>query len=70
MSKSKDINRGGMGLGLSISKLIVQKFGGIISVNSKPNLGSNFFFLIPIDVFEFDMPVNILNEMNYERSDI
>jgi len=70
LSKSKDINRGGMGLGLSISKLIVQKFGGIISVNSQPNLGSNFFFLIPIDVFEFDRPANILNEMNYERSDI
>ena len=35
LSKSKDINKGGMGLGLSISKLIVNSLGGDINVKSK-----------------------------------
>lgn len=32
LSKSKDINRGGMGLGLTISKMIVSQLGGEIDV--------------------------------------
>ena len=37
LSKSKDINRGGMGLGLTISKMIVTELGGEIKVESNPN---------------------------------
>ena len=37
----------GNGLGLSISKALVEKLGGTISVNSKLGLGSTFTFAIP-----------------------
>ncbi len=37
----------GNGLGLSISKALVEKLGGTITVNSKPGIGSTFIFTIP-----------------------
>ncbi|TNV84067.1 hypothetical protein FGO68_gene12668 [Halteria grandinella] len=38
LAMTKDINRGGMGLGLTISKMIVQSLGGDISVMSEPGI--------------------------------
>jgi two-component system, sensor histidine kinase ChiS len=52
LSKSRDINRGGMGLGLTISKMILQQLNGDITVKSEPKKGSIFTFRIPITEFK------------------
>ena len=53
LTRTKDINRGGMGLGLTISKAILQQLGGEINVVSEFEKGSNFKFKIPISEFEY-----------------
>ena len=54
IAKSKDINRGGMGLGLTISKMIIQQLDGSINVESLPSQGSNFTFRIPITEYFYE----------------
>lgn len=64
LSKSKDVNRGGMGFGLTISQMIIRQLGGEIAVSSVPNEGSNFSFTIPIDneaLKEFTQQENMAN---------
>ena len=39
---------GGAGLGLSISKAIIEKFGGRIGYESEPGSGATFFFELPL----------------------
>lgn len=39
----------GLGLGLSISKKIVEKMGGTIRVESEPGSGSVFYFFLPLE---------------------
>jgi signal transduction histidine kinase len=51
LSRTSEINKSGMGLGLTISKKIVEQLSGNIFVNSKPGVGSTFTFKIPIDQF-------------------
>ena len=53
ITKSKNINRGGMGLGLTISKMILQQLDGDISVESMYGLGSTFTFSIPIPEYKY-----------------
>jgi signal transduction histidine kinase len=38
----------GTGLGLAICKNLVELHGGVIKVNSKKNIGSDFYFILPV----------------------
>lgn len=48
----KKINTKGIGLGLCISKLIVNKFNGEISFTSKYKKGSTFWFTFESHIFD------------------
>ena len=53
--KSRNQKTGGIGIGLTITKAIVDMHGGIISVNSEPGKGSCFTIKIPkADVSQLD----------------
>lgn len=47
---SKNLNSNGIGLGLMISDMIVQKFDGEITFNSKEGEGSTFTFTFKVDL--------------------
>ena len=57
--KSSSVNQKGIGLGLVISKLIVQKFNGIINFVSKWKKGTTFFFTFEVE------PILALEDQNF-----
>ena len=58
------MNRSGLGLGLAISKRIVEAHGGKIWVDSQLNSGSKFIFLLPLNPIQVSSGVNEVNEMD------
>ena len=49
-NSNSEINTNGISLGLSISNLIVKKFGGTIDFLSEVGVGSNFFFTFELNL--------------------
>jgi len=64
---------GGNGLGLSISKALVEKLGGTFTINSKPGIGSTFIFTIPFEkiIEKISSPATILSDQyNWDEKTI
>ena len=61
-----------MGLGLTISKMIIQQLGGNISVESKYSIGSKFVFQIKVEdvIFGNEETKNDLMKMNINDTNV
>ena len=60
LESTRDINKNGTGFGLYLCKIMVEKMGGSISVNSYKGLGTTFSLLFPNNNLEIiDLPHEI-----------
>ncbi len=65
LGESNELNATGTGLGLSLSKRIVELMNGSIWVTSEPNTGSEFRFRIPLEIMS-KIPETPKREMDEE----
>eukprot|EP00347_Sterkiella_histriomuscorum_P005547 403356194 len=68
LSQGNSMNKGGLGLGLSISKMIVQQLGGQITVKSQEGVGSSFKFTIKMEQHDLSQ-VSRVNAARFELYD-
>lgn len=66
---TSSMNKKGVGLGLAISKKIVQEFGGEIGVRSQLKEGSTFFFNMKLEDEDQFKAENIFIEFDDSYSD-
>jgi K+-sensing histidine kinase KdpD len=68
--QKKKINTNGIGLGLVISKLIVNKLGGMIDFFSKYREGSTFFYTIQIEKLDINSSAAIILENQSQSQEL
>lgn len=62
--------RGGTGLGLSISSRLIQMMGGVLKVDSQPEKGSEFYFILSFDYMAEEKETKAAPECGYELPEL